>query len=160
MPFPAYMWLKDSEGNEVQGSVKIAGREGSVEIQEFNHELITPKDPLTSKVVGPRRHSPVTLIKEYDASSPYLYKFCKDGATLQSVEIIWYTVDNTGTEQEYFKHLLEDCKISSVKAIMHNTKDPHYKDEGHREEVAISYSKITWTYVDGAITASDSWTDK
>jgi len=157
MPFPAYMWVKNSEGNEVKGSVPIKGREGSIEIQQFNHELTLPVDPITSKPQGTRRHNPVVLIKEFDASSPYLYRACKDGETLNSVEIKWYQIDKSGKETEYFNHLLEGCRVTSVKALMHNTKDAAKKDTGHLEEVSISYDKITWTVVDGTISATDDW---
>jgi len=157
MPYPAYMWVKNSEGNEIKGSVPIAGKEGSIEIQEFRHELALPIDPITSKPQGLRRHKPITIIKEFDAASPYLYKACKDGETLQSIEIKWYQINKNGKETEYFNHLLESCRVTSVRALMHSTKESARKDTGHLEEVAISYDKITWTYVDGALSATDDW---
>lgn len=59
-------------------------------------------------------HSPVNLIKAYDAASPYLYKACCEGQTLQEVEIKWYAIDDTGSEKEYFIHKLENVKVASM----------------------------------------------
>ena len=49
MPIPAYMWMKDDAGNPVDGSVDVAGREKSVEILAFDHEVRIPTDPDTGK---------------------------------------------------------------------------------------------------------------
>jgi type VI secretion system secreted protein Hcp len=158
MPTPAYVWFKDDQGSEIKGSVQIAGREGSCEVMEFAHNLHIPTDPHNGRLTGVRMHSPVTLVKSYDAASPYLYKACCEGQTLKEVVIKWYTIDDTGTEKEYFIHKLEDAKVASMKAHMPNTKDPEKERYVHLEEVALVYSKITWTYPDGSLEYVDSWT--
>ena len=50
-------------------------------------------------------------------------------------------------------------KICSVKPIMYNCKDPTKERYTHLEEVSIRYRKITWTYLDGNLQASDSWSE-
>jgi type VI secretion system secreted protein Hcp len=157
MPTPAYMWLKDDTGADVAGSVEVAGREGSVEILAFDHEVRTPTDADTGRLTGTRKHEAIKVVKAYDASSPYLYKAVCEGQTFQEIEIKWYRIDDTGTETEYFNHKLEGCKISSVKPIMYNVKDPAKERTVHMEEISIRYTKITWTYVDGNLQASDAW---
>lgn len=39
MAIPAYMWLTDDQGNEISGSVQVAGRTGSIEILEYAHNI-------------------------------------------------------------------------------------------------------------------------
>jgi len=158
MPTPAYVWFKDDQGSDIKGSVQIAGREGSCEVMEFAHDLHIPTDPHNGRLTGVRMHSPVTLVKSYDAASPYLYKACCEGQTFKEVVIKWYTIDDTGTEKEYFIHKLEDAKVASMKARMPNTKDPDKERYVHLEEVALVYGKITWTYPDGSLEYVDSWT--
>lgn len=157
MPTPSYAWLKDDQGNEVAGSVEIGGRVGSIEVMEFHHDLRIPTDPHTGHLTGVRMHSPVRLIKAYDKSSPYLYKACCEGQTFKEVRIDWYEIDDTGTEVVYFTHLLENVKVSSVRAYMPNTKEPDKERYTHLEEVAFVYSKITWTYTDGSLEYTDAW---
>ena len=60
------------------------------------------------------------------------------------------------TEMEYFNHA-SGSKICSVKPVMHNVKDPSKERYVHLEEVQMRYQKITWSYVDGNLQASDSW---
>ncbi|MBD3347074.1 MAG: type VI secretion system tube protein Hcp [Chitinivibrionales bacterium] len=157
MPIPAYMWMTDENGSEVKGSVDVAGREGSIEVHEFHHEVRIPTDPDTGKLTGTRKHEAITLVKAYDASSPYLYKAVCEGQTFTQVELKWFRIDDTGTETEYFNHLLEDVKICSVQPIMYNVKDPTKERYLHLEKVSMRYQKITWTYLDGNLQASDSW---
>ena len=42
MAIPAYLWLKDDQGNDINGSVSVSGREGSIEVLEFHHNIYTP----------------------------------------------------------------------------------------------------------------------
>ncbi|MGA2506758.1 MAG: Hcp family type VI secretion system effector [Chitinispirillaceae bacterium] len=157
MPIPANMWLTDDGGKAIEGSVDVAGREKSIEIHEFEHEVRIPTDPDTGKLTGTRKHEAIRLVKAFDSSSPYLYKAVCEGQTLNKVEIKWYRIDDTGTETEYFNHKLEGVKICSVKPIMYNVKDPSKERYVHLEEVQMRYQKITWTYCDGNLQASDSW---
>lgn len=157
MPTPAYMWLKDDTGADILGSVQIGGREGSVEIQQFDHDLEIPTDTHSGRLRGIRIHRPVKIIKEFDSSSPYLYQTCCEGKTLTEVKISWFQIDDTGTEVEYFTHLLEGAKITEIKAHMPSTKDEEKKRYGHLEEVSFVYNKITWTFQDGALEYTDEW---
>ncbi|MCL2183451.1 MAG: Hcp family type VI secretion system effector [Chitinispirillia bacterium] len=159
MPTPAYMWMKDNSGNSVDGSVDVSGREKSVEIFEFEHEVRIPTDPDTGKLTGTRKHEAIRLLKAFDASSPYLYKAACEGQTFSEVEIKWYRIDDSGTETEYFSHKLENVKVCSVHPIMYNVKDSSKEKFEHMEEVKLRYQKITWTYADGNLQASDSWKD-
>lgn len=159
MPIPAYMWLTDDAGKAIEGSVDVKGREKSVEVLEFEHQVRIPTDADTGKLTGTRKHEAIRLVKAYDASSPYLYKAVCEGQTLKKVEIKWYRIDDTGTETEYFNHLLENVKVCSVKPLMYNVKDQSKEKYVHLEEVQMRYQKITWTYCDGNLQASDSWSE-
>ena len=156
MAIPAYMWLKDDQGNDVKGSVTVAEREGSIEILHFDHELRIPTDNDTGELTGTRKHEPFVITKAVDAATPYMYKACSNGQTLKQLELKWYRIDDTGTEREYFRHTLEDVKITSITPTMHNVKDLDKERYPHLETVHMRYKRITWTYLDGNIEFSDS----
>ncbi len=80
MPIPAYMWLKDDGGSPIKGSVSVQGREGSIEIIGFGHGLTLPVDGNAGRITGTRIHAPMSIEKEFDAASPYLYKAVAKGA--------------------------------------------------------------------------------
>jgi len=160
MPIPAYAWFKDSGGGDIKGSVTIAEREASSEVMEFNHDVHIPTDNNSGRLTGVRVHMPVKLVKSFDAASPMLYKACCQGETLKEVEIKWYAIDDTGAEKEYFSHKLENAKISSMRAVMPNTKDPDKERYVHLEEVSFVYEKITWKFADGNKEYQDDWLGK
>jgi len=145
------MWLKDDGGADIKGSVDVQDREGSIEIIGFSHGLNLPVDNSTGKITGSRSHSPLMIEKEFDSSTPYLYKAVATGQTLKSAEIRFYQIDYSGQEVCYFIITLEDVKITGVNPVMPNTKLMGDTRINHMESVSLLYSKITWHYVDGNI---------
>jgi type VI secretion system secreted protein Hcp len=55
---------------ESLGSVDISGREGTIAVYGFGHNLRLPVDPNTEMPSGKRQHSPLEVLKEFDKSSP------------------------------------------------------------------------------------------
>jgi type VI secretion system secreted protein Hcp len=106
MAIPAYLWIKDDGGADIKGSVDVRYRENSIEILGFSHGLHLPTDNNTGKITGTRVHSTLTFEKEFDSSSPYLYKAVAKGQTLKSAEFKWYKINDAGQEVEYFNMLL------------------------------------------------------
>ena len=160
MAIPSYMWLKDDGGADIKGSVTVQGREGSVEITQFAHSLHIPTDGNTGKLTGTRVHAPITLVKETDASTPYLYKAVTSGQTLKSAEIKWYKIDDAGKEKEYFNTKLENVKVVAVRPKMLDIKIPDYEKHNHLEEVELRYETVTWSYKDGNIIHKDTWNER
>ena len=160
MAIPAYLWLKDDGAAHIKGSVDVMGREGSIEVLGFGHGLFLPTDPATGKVTGTRKHSALTFEKEFDSSSPYLYKAVATGQTLKSAEIKWYRINHGGQEEEYFNMLLEGVKVVAVCPLMHDCKNPATEKHNHLESVSLCYEKITWKHCDGNIIYSDAWDER
>lgn len=136
-------WLKDDGGADLKGSVDVHNREGSIEVIGFGHGLFLPTDNNTGKITGTRIHSAITFEKEFDYSSPYLYKAVA-----------------TGQEVEYFNMFLQSVKVVSVCPVMHDCKNPAMEKHNHIEAVSLRYEKITWKHCDGNIIFSDSWNDR
>jgi len=157
MAIPAYLWLKDDGGALIKGGVDVIGREYSIEVKGFHHNLMTPTDDRTGKITGTRIHSPMMLIKDFDCSSPYIYKAVATGQCLASAEIKWYRINDAGQEVEYFNMLLEGVRIVSISPVMGHSSNPN---ENHMESVELRYEKITWKHNDGNIIYADSWDDR
>ena len=151
MAIPAYLWLKDDGGNPIKGSVDVQNREGSIEILSFSHGLLVPTDNNTGKITGTRLHAPLVIEKEFDSSSPYLYKAVATGQTLKSAEIKWYKINDAGQEVEYFNMLLENVRVVSINPVMHNCKEPALQIHNHNEGIQLRYERITWKYCDGNV---------
>lgn len=160
MAIPAYLFLKDDGGADIKGSVDVQDREGSIEILSFGHGLHIPTDSRTGKLTGTRQHAPLNFQKEFDSSSPYLYKAIATGQTLKSAEFKWYRINDVGQEVEYFNMLLENVKVVSSAPHMLDIKNPATEKHNHLENVAMRYERITWKYCDGNIQFSDAWNER
>lgn len=160
MPIPPYLWLKDDGGADIKGSVDVEDREGSIELIGFSHGLNLPVDSANGKITGTRSHSPVMFEKEFDSSSPYLYKAVATGQTLKSAEIRFYHINDAGQEVSYFVITMEGVKITGVNPGVPNTKLAGNAQLNHMESVSMMYDKITWRYIDGNIQYSDAWTER
>jgi type VI secretion system secreted protein Hcp len=139
MAIPAYLWIKDDGGADIKGSVDVKDREHSIEILGFAHGLHLPTDNNTGKITGTRVHSALNFEKEFDSSSPYLYKAVATGQTLKSAEFKWYKINDASQEVEYFNMLLENVKIVSVCPMMHDIKNPATEKHNHLEGVSLRY---------------------
>jgi len=160
MAIPAYLWLKDDGGADIKGSVDVWNREGSVEILGFGHGLHISTDSNTGKITGTRVHSALSFEKEFDSSSPYIYRAVAQGQTLKSAEIKWYRINDAGQEVEYFNMLLENVKVVSICPHMLDVKNPDTEKHNHLESVSMRYEKITWKYCDGHVKFSDAWNER
>jgi len=160
MAIPVYLWLKDDGGNPVKGSVDVHQCEGSIEITALAHSVSLPTDDLSGKITATREHVPFILTKALDSSSLYLYQFVSSGKRLKSAELKFYRINYAGQEEEYFNVLLENARINCVVPFMEDVKDPGYERHDHLEVFEMTYEKITWKYLDGNITHSDSWKER
>ncbi len=152
MPIPAYAKFSD-----FQGSTKVKGREGMVEVLGFEHHTYIPVDVKDATASSTRRHEQVTLLKNYDKASPKLYEYLWNGKVVPKVEIHWYMIDSSGKETEYFTHTLDNVRVVSMKPWMPNVDAPETERYKHMEEVGLRYETITIKFVDGNIEAKDSW---
>lgn len=158
MAIPTYLFLKDDGGALIKGSVDVRDREQSIEVTSFSHNLYIPTDGNTGKLTGTRVHGALIFEKEFDSSSPYLFKAVATGQTLSSAEFKWYRINDAGQEVEYYNMLLEGVKIVSITPMMHDTKT--VTKVGHVEQVQMRYAKITWHYLDGNIQFADAWNER
>lgn len=157
MAIPGNMWLYDDGGALIKGGCDVQNREFSIEFKGFHHNLSTPTDNLTGKPTGKRIHSPLMIVKEFDYSSPYLYKAVATGQALEKAELKFYKINDAGQEVEYFNILLEGVRIVSVSPAMASPED---QNNNHLETVEFSYERITWKHNDGNIIFSDAWNER
>ncbi len=77
------MGLKEGGGADINGSVDVKDREGSIDI------------------ICTGSHSPFMFEKEFDSSSPYLCKTVATGQTLKSGEVRFCNINDAGQEVCY-----------------------------------------------------------
>lgn len=148
----ANMWLSDSQGQIVSGGSSIMDREHSVNLLSIDHSVHAPFDPQTGQKTSPRVHSPFSITKEIDATTPFFNKACCSGEQLKEVVIDLYRINPHGMEEKYFRYVFNDVKVTYVAPMIHCSSG-----EKDAETVSFIYDKIRWEYLDGNFAHEDSW---
>ena len=139
MSNPAYLWLTDANGSPVVGGSMVSGRLGAIELKAVAHHLTIPVSGNTGRLTGTRVHTPIAVQKEFDKTTPVLFRALCENQTLKSATIKMYQIDDAGIEREYFNIILENVKIT------------------HTETIELRYEAITWKHCDGNIVYRDAW---
>lgn len=157
MPMPAHMTMKGEKQGNIEGNCTMKGREKTILVQAFNHEVHIPSDVQTGLSTGKRIHGPFRVVKEFDRASPMIYQALCSGEHLKEVKLKFYRVSPKGTEEQYFTITLEDAVAVSIKPWMPNCLDPATMKYGHMEEVAFTYRKASWRNEIDKTEAHDDW---
>lgn len=162
MALNAYLKVNGQKSGQVKGSVTQKGREGTMMIVGFHHEIISPRDPASGLPTGARMHKPIVLLKEIDKASPVLYNILCTNENIKEAEIQFWTpqlkaATGVGSEVQHYTIKLTNANIASIKEFSENNKVPGNMPMPLLEEVALTYQKIEWVWTDGGIMAVDDW---
>lgn len=153
MSTPAHLWLTDENGSPIVGGCMMPTRLGSIELKTLTHNVCIPVDPNYGKLTGTRTHSPICVQKEFDQTTPILFRALCEGRNLKSATIRMYRITEAGIETEHFNIELENVKISSITPSLL----PGGASGTHMEAIELRYENITWKYTDGNILFKDGW---
>jgi len=157
MPMPIHLTLKGKKQGDIKGGCTQKGRENSIIIFAFDHDILSPRDIATGLPTGKRQHKPVKITKEIDKSSPLLYTVLCTNEALTEVVFKFWKPSASGKEQQYYTIKLTNANIASMKTFFPNMLVTENTKLPHMEEVSFTYQKIEWTFTDGGITSEDDW---
>lgn len=127
-----------------QGALTGDGPKGTIILTGVTHEIVSPRDAASGQATGKRQHKPMTITKELDKSTPLLLNALVTNETLTTVTF-HFTQGGNNVGSDYMTVKLTNAQVASRIQI------------GGTEEISFTYQKITWTWVDGGITAQDDW---
>ena len=157
MALNAYLNLKAEKSGEIKGSVTQKGREDKIAVIAVSHDIISPRDAASGLPTGKRMHKPFVITKELDKSSPLLYNILVNNENIAVWELQFWTPSGTGAEKQHYAIKLTNANIASINFNMANNKHPDLMKFAEYEQVAFTYQKIEWAWIDGGITAQDDW---
>jgi type VI secretion system secreted protein Hcp len=137
-----------------QGDTVTHGNAAQIAVYSLTQELKVPYDPSTGRSTGRRQHSPITIVKELDKSSPQFFTAAATNETLKSVTCSLYRTASNGT-RAYYKIALTNATIVEIKDSGDGVNGTAQGDE--RERVSFSYQKIVLTDLDSNTVAADDW---
>ena len=157
MALNAYLRMAGETQGEVMGGVTQAGREGSMEIWGWNHEVVSPRDAASGLPTGKRQHKPITVTKPVDRATPILASILANNENITDWRLDCWRPSRSGKEFQYYTIELTDASIAGIRQEQLNNKYPENMTHEVREHVMFTYQKIIWTWHDGGITAEDDW---
>jgi len=157
MALNASLKLKGQKQGQIKGSVTEKGREDSIAVIAVSHEVLSPRDAASGLASGKRMHKPLVITKELDKSSPLLYNALVTNEAITEWTLQFWRSDRAGAEKASYTIILKNANIASIQFVMPNNKQPEFAKLAEYEQVAFVYEKIEWTWIEGGITASDSW---
>ncbi|MGE5673625.1 MAG: type VI secretion system tube protein TssD [Mycobacterium leprae] len=152
-----HLYLKidrqDVQGESTQHSL---GRENSIECVRFEQGVATQWNA-SSNSTGKVQYAPITCVKRVDKSSPLLVKALVEGQVVDAVfKFFRPSPIGDGTTQQFFTVQISDARIVDYKIKVPDTIDPASSNTPPLEEVSFVYNKITWTFMDGGVTYSNT----
>ena len=157
MPLTAYMAVKGNSQGDIKGSCNQGGdKADKILVYSVEHNVEIPRDTHTGLPTGQRIHHPYVVTKAVDVASPKLYKACCTGEKCDVV-VDFYRIKADGLEEKYYTVKLEEATLVTMRHNTPVTFLPESKPYQDMEQVAFTYSKITWTYNDGNIEFMDDW---
>ncbi len=157
MALNAYLTLQGETQGEIKGSVTQAGREDSMMIIGFSHEVVSPRDAASGLPTGKRQHKPVTITKEIDKATPLLMNVLVNNENITQWTLRFWQPSKSGKEIQHYTIELVNSSIAGIRTEMLNNKYPENMQHKEREHISFCYQKVIWTWEDGGITAEDDW---
>lgn len=122
----------------VQGTAD--GKPWSVTTPIRTYAIVSPRDAASGLPTGKRMHKPIVLTMESSVATP-LVSHIKPNEVITAVTLSFTPVG----------------KAPSHTFVIRNVANARQMASNGYTEIAFTYEKITWTWVDGGITASDDW---
>jgi type VI secretion system secreted protein Hcp len=156
-----YCTFVGAKQGKFHGDHGLNGDSTQIPVFALTQEVTVPFDTATGAVSGKRQHTPLTIIKPLDRSSPQFFAAAVTNETLSSVTCMLYRdVERGAQPSAYFKFVLTSATIVDVKDAGDgaNVGDERGSERGsERERISFAYRKIEVTDLDSGTTAIDDW---
>lgn len=155
-----YLTLEGSVQGEILGDVTQGGREDSILVYSFGHNIHLDRDPDTGLPTSSKVHTPLKIQKAFDRSSPQLYTALATGELIDVWQLDFYTISPQGAEVLYFQIRLTGARIVSITANKPTTYIPDVQNFRDMETISFTYDAIAWKEISSGNESSDSWTSR
>jgi len=138
-----------------QGDPATGGNTTQIAVYSLIQELKVPFDAATGQITGRSQHSPLTIVKELDKSSPQFFDAAATNEVLKSVTCTLSRSSANGQARPYFKFALTNATVVEIKDSGNGVNGTSQGDE--RERISFSYQRIELTDLNSNTTAIDDW---
>ena len=148
----AFIRTTGSKQGLFKGESTARGREQFAEILSYTFEILSPRDPSSGQPTGKRQLRPITIVKDWGASSNQYFTAIATNEVLKEVRIDFYSNDVRSGQE-----VLERSVVLN-NAFVIDAKDSTTVVNGDLQDsqtITFNYSKITITDKTGTIFTDD-----
>lgn len=157
MAYEAYMIIEGTSQGKFKGESPRKNHKDKIPILAFDYEVQSPRDSATGAAAGTRQHKPVTVTKEWGASSPQLFQAVTTNEVLKSVTFEFYRTTPEGKEDQHYSIKLTNATVCNHHKYVDMVKHSEDKDTHELEAVSFTFQKIDVESKWGKSMASDDW---
>ena len=153
MPTPGSLRIPD-----IPGSSEKEGREGTIDVFEFEHSVRQPINTATGMGTACRVHAPVTVLCNIDKATPALYARLVTGRDIDEVIVELYRIDpKTRSETKYYETTMRSARVVYIRPYVPNTLKPENEALRHMVLYSFAYIEIEWKYIPDSMVETDRW---
>jgi type VI secretion system secreted protein Hcp len=127
-------------------------KNGSIALIAVEHSIVSPRDLATGMASGKRQHSPITLTKETDRTSPLFYRLISRNEVIPKAEIFFFGLGTqggltTGRETNLYTITLTKAFVSNI--VFGGRIDEAAKERDRlplTERISFVYDSILWEW--------------
>ena len=158
MPAFGYLELTGTIQGQIVGGATRSLRNGLIEVQQFNHNVVMSKGKSVGLPLGIRAHKPLSIVKSIDESTPKIIQMLCTEERITTAIFSWYGPDESGEQALFYQIRLENAFISSVQGNMPTLNEDNWENHKMVETVSFIYERISWSWgADGSIEFEDEW---
>jgi len=149
-----YVSIVGNKQGKFKGDSAKASRKDWIAALSFSYEVSSPRDAATGQATGKRQHRPVTITKEWGASSPQIFEAVVANESLKSILFEFVTPAEDGTEHVHQKIKLTNAVVTSFKMYT-----AEHESTGHvfeLEDVSFTFQKIEIDNLTAGTAAEDA----
>ena len=123
----------------------------------FDNEVVVDRDASSGQTTGRRIYKPLRIVKAIDKTTPLLFKALAQNQVIAG-EFRLRRPNPTGDGIEnYYTVSITGGRVAGIRDWKTNTRDLSADRAGDLEEVSFVFQTITFTYNNGGITFTDTW---
>ncbi len=157
MAYEFYVSIEGSKQGKFKGESKRKAHKDKIVGLQFDYSVDVPHEAGSGMATGKRKHSPVKLVKRWDAATIQIFQACVTGETLKSVLFEFVRAGPKGTESLFYTVKLTNARIVSIRQMAGIPREGVDSDSHELEEVSFTFQKIELQYTSGGLIAIDDW---
>lgn len=152
-----FLTLKGQKQGQIKGETQKKGFEDRIYVVNWEHAIMSPRDPASGLPTGKRMHGPFRIRAAIGKHSPLLANVLVNNENVTEWELQCFIAERkqaTGAQSRmvnYFTIKLTNANIASIQW------SGGWFEGNPLEDIWFTYQKIEWTIVAGGITAMDDW---